>query len=52
MPWRDRLGSMVEACVQFRLQKDMLLNNLAESFNAWIKDASDKSMVTMLEMIW
>ena len=30
---------------------DMLLNNLAESFNLWIKDARDKPLLTMLEMI-
>lgn len=30
---------------------DMLLNNIAGSFNAWIKDARDKPIITMLESI-
>jgi hypothetical protein len=29
----------------------MLLNNLAETFIAWIKDARDKPIFTMMEMI-
>lgn len=29
----------------------MLLNNMAENFNAWIMDARDKFIITMLEMI-
>lgn len=32
-------------------KSDMLVNNLAESFNAWIKDARDKPLLTMMEMI-
>jgi len=32
-------------------KSDMLLNNLAETFNAWIKDARDKPILTMMEMI-
>lgn len=32
-------------------KSDMLLNNLAKTFNTWIKDACDKPIATMLEMI-
>jgi len=32
-------------------KSNMLLNNLAETFNAWIKDSRDKPLLTMLEMI-
>jgi hypothetical protein len=32
-------------------KSDMLLNNLAETFNTWIKDARDKLILTMMEMI-
>jgi transposase-like protein len=30
---------------------DMISNNIAESFNSWIKDARDKPLITMLEII-
>jgi transposase-like protein len=30
---------------------DMISNNIAESFNSWIKDAIDKPLITMLEII-
>jgi len=33
-------------------KSDMLLNNLAETFNSWIKESKDKPLLTMLEMIW
>jgi hypothetical protein len=32
-------------------KSDMLLNNLTETFNAWIKKSRDKTLLTMLEMI-
>lgn len=32
-------------------KSDMLLNNLAECFNSWIKDSRDKLIPTMSEMI-
>jgi len=32
-------------------KSDMLLNNLAKTFNAWIKESRDKPLLTMLEMI-
>jgi len=32
-------------------KSDMLLNNLVETFNAWIKESRDKPFLTMLEMI-
>lgn len=32
-------------------KSNMFLNNLAETFNAWIKDSRDKPLLTMLEMI-
>jgi hypothetical protein len=32
-------------------KSDMLLNNLADTFNAWIKESKDKPLLTMLEMI-
>jgi len=34
-----------------RIRCDMLLNNLCECFNAWIIEARDKPILTMLEMI-
>lgn len=30
---------------------DLLLNNIAEPFNSWIKDARNKPIITMLKMI-
>ena len=30
---------------------DILLNNIAENFNTWVKDARDKLLLTMLEII-
>ncbi|KAJ1421768.1 Transposase, MuDR, plant [Sesbania bispinosa] len=33
------------------LKCNMLLNNIAETFNAYIKEARDKPIITMLEMI-
>lgn len=32
-------------------KSDMFLNNLVETFNAWIKESKDKPPQTMLEMI-
>jgi len=32
-------------------KSDMLLNNLAETFNAWIKKSRDKPLLTMLKKI-
>jgi hypothetical protein len=32
-------------------KSDMLMNNLAETFNAWIKESRDKPLLTMLKMI-
>jgi hypothetical protein len=32
-------------------KSDMLLNNLAKIFSAYIKDSRDKSLLKMLEMI-
>jgi hypothetical protein len=32
-------------------KSELLLNNLAESFNAWIKDARSKPILTMCEEI-
>jgi hypothetical protein len=32
-------------------KNDMLLNNLVETFNDWIKESGDKPLLTMLEMI-
>lgn len=32
-------------------KSDMISNNIAESFNSWIKDARDKPLLTMLELI-
>lgn len=32
-------------------KSDMLLNNLAETFNAWIKEFGDNPLLTMLDMI-
>jgi hypothetical protein len=34
-----------------RSKSDMILINLVETFNAWVKDARDKPLLTMLEMI-
>ncbi|WOK92835.1 hypothetical protein Cni_G01527 [Canna indica] len=33
------------------LKCNMLLNNIRETFNAYIKEARDKPIITMLEMI-
>jgi len=32
-------------------KSDMLLNNLVETFHAWIKDAQDKPILIMMEII-
>jgi hypothetical protein len=32
-------------------KSDMVLNNLAKTFNVWIKESRDKLLLTMLEMI-
>lgn len=34
-----------------RSKCDMLANNISESFNQYIKDARDKPIITMMEMI-
>lgn len=49
----DKIDSAGWSCHTFATDSkcDLLLNNIEETFNSWIKDARDKSILIMLEAI-